>query len=289
LPNVISVAATTSTDSLAGFSNFGAHTVLMGAPGSGILSTLPNNSYGNLSGTSMASPQVAGAAALLFAANPNLSVNQLRALLAFNGDPTAALQGRSLTGRRLNVFKSLQALGENDTTPPGTVTIIPVESQSGRTVNLAWVASGDDGASGRASLYDLSFVDQNTNAVVPLTSVAPAASGSSQLSNLESPTRHTAGTLRLREFDNVGNEGMPATTPVSVPVNFADPYTTSLNSAAALSTGGTALGLTLTIVISKITRCPFLFFLRPALQHGHYFDKRQFVFLDASEAQQRRR
>src|SRR5204863_3867648 len=105
LPNVISVAATTSTDSLAGFSNFGAHTVLMGAPGLGILSTLPGNSYGSLSGTSMASTHVAGAAALLCAAKSNLSVNQLRALLAFNGDQAAALQGRSLTGRRLNIFK----------------------------------------------------------------------------------------------------------------------------------------------------------------------------------------
>src|SRR6185503_8334488 len=171
LTNVISVAATTNTDSLAGFSNFGAHTVLMGAPGSGILSTLPSNSYGNLSGTSMASPHVAGAAALLCAANSNLSVSQLRALLAFNGDPAAALQGRSLTGRRLNVFKSLQAINENDTTPPGTVTNLQVASQNGRSVKISWTAAGDDGAAGRASLYDVSFVDQNTNAIVPLTSV----------------------------------------------------------------------------------------------------------------------
>jgi subtilisin family serine protease len=244
LPNVISVAATTSTDALAGFSSFGRHSVLMGAPGLAILSTLPNNTYGSLSGTSMATPHVTGAAALLCAANPNLSVNQLRALLAFNGDPIAALQGRSLTGRRLNVFKSLQAMNENDTTPPGTATIIPVESQSGRTVNLSWVASGDDGASGQASLYDLSFVDQTTNAVVPLTSVAPVASGSSQIIKLTIPFRHTGGTIRLREYDNVGNEGTPVSTPVNVPANFADPYITTLNAPAPLSTGGTALGLT---------------------------------------------
>lgn len=244
LPNVISVAATTNTDSLAGFSNFGAHTVLMGAPGVGILSTLPNNSYGNLSGTSMATPHVAGAAALLCAANSNLTVNQLRALLAFNGDPTAALQGRSFTGRRLNVFKSLQAIGEGDTTPPGTVTNLQVASQTGRALKLSWTASGDDGPAGQASLYDVSFVDQNTNAVVPLTSVAPTASGSSQNVTVNIPYRHTAGTIRVREFDNVGNEGTPTATSVTVPANFADPYTTTLNPAAALSTGGTPLGLT---------------------------------------------
>jgi len=244
LANVMSVAATTSTDTLAGFSNFGRHSVLLGAPGSGILSTLPNNAYGALSGTSMAAPHVTGAAALLCAANSNLSVSQLRALLAFNGDTIAALQGRSLTGRRLNVFKSLQAMNENDTTPPGMVTNLQVTSQNGRSIKVSWTASGDDGPSGQASLYDVSFVDGNTNAVVPLTSVAPVSSGSSQSVTVNIPYRHTAGTIRVRAFDNVGNEGTPATIPLSVPLGFADPYITTLNSPAALSTGGTALGLT---------------------------------------------
>src|SRR5207302_3159959 len=96
LPNVISVAATTSSDTLASFSNFGTQTVMLGAPGSIIFSTLPNNQYGFLSGTSMATPHVTGAAALLCAQNPNLSVNQLRALLSFNGDIQPALQGKTL-------------------------------------------------------------------------------------------------------------------------------------------------------------------------------------------------
>jgi len=244
LPNVMSIAATTSADTLSGFSNFGAHSVLMGAPGSGILSTLPGNSYGSLSGTSMATPHVAGAAALLLAANSNLTVNQLRALLAFNGDSIAALQGKALSGRRLNVFKSLLAMSENDTTPPGAVSSLQVISQNGRSINLSWIASGDDGATGQASLYDISFIDQNTNAVVPLTTVAPVASGATQNLNVNLPYRHLAGTIRVREFDNVGNEGAPVTVSVTVPLNAADPYTTALNPAAPLSTGGTALGLT---------------------------------------------
>ncbi len=244
LPNVISVASTTSSDTLSGFSNFGAHSVLMGAPGSGIQSTLPGNSYGFLSGTSMATPHVAGAAALMLAANSNLTINQLRALLAFNGDNIAALQGKSLSGRRLNVFKSLQAMSENDNTAPGAVGSLQVISQNGRSINLSWIASGDDGAAGQASLYDVSFIDQNTSAVVPLTTVAPVASGATQNLNVNLPYRHLAGTIRVREFDNVGNEGPPVTVSVTVPVNAADPYTTQLNAASALSTGGTALGLT---------------------------------------------
>ncbi|HSP64005.1 MAG TPA: S8 family serine peptidase, partial [Pyrinomonadaceae bacterium] len=243
LTNMISVEATDQTDARASFSNFGAKSVLMGAPGVGILSTLPANTYGFLSGTSMATPHVVGAAALVCAANPNVNVNQLHALLAFNGDVIPGLQGTTLTGRRLNVFNSLQALNENDTTPPGTVANFRVTSQTGRTVNLAWNASGDDGANGQASLYDISFTDQSSGAVIPLTTVAPAASGSPQTLSLNIPYRHTAGTLRLREFYNVGNEGTPATIPVSVDPLIADPYVPSLSSPAALSTGGTPVGI----------------------------------------------
>src|SRR5262249_40135396 len=157
---------TTQSDFLAGFSNFGARSVLMGAPGVSILSTTPANTYSSFSGTSMATPHVTGAAALLCAANASLSASKLRALLAFNGDSVPALQGTTLTGRRLNVFKSLQALNENDTTPPGTPANFRVTSQTGRAVNLAWTASGDDGAAGQASLYDISFTDQFTGASV---------------------------------------------------------------------------------------------------------------------------
>jgi len=259
LPNVMSIASTTSADTLSGFSNFGAHSVLMAAPGSGILSTFPGNSYQTQNGTSMATPHVAGAAALLLAANSNLTVNQLRALLAFNGDSFAALQGKTLSGRRLNVFKSLLAMSENDTTPPGSVGSLQVTSQSGRSINLSWIASGDDGAAGQASLYDISFIDQNTNAVVPLTTVAPVASGATQNLNINLPYRHLAGTIRVREFDNVGNEGTPVNVSVTVPLISADPYTTALNAAAPLSTGGTALGLTFDDAYVENYTLPFSF------------------------------
>ena len=144
---------------------------MLGAPGVGILSTIPGNAYQSFSGTSMATPHVTGAAALLCAANPNLSVSQLRALISFNGDLVPSLSGKTLTGRRLNVFKSLQAMNEGDTTPPGTVSNFEVTSQNGRTINLSWIASGDDGAAGQASLYDIGFVDRFSGAVVPLTSI----------------------------------------------------------------------------------------------------------------------
>ncbi|MGI8835575.1 MAG: S8 family serine peptidase [Pyrinomonadaceae bacterium] len=242
-PNVIAVASTDSLDNLSGFSHYGLNSVHMGAPGSGILSTTPNNTYSSFSGTSMATPQVAGAAALLLAANPNLASQQLRSLLLFNGNLIGALAGNTFTGRRLSVANSVAALAEGDTTPPGTVTNFHVNSQNGRSLNIGWTASGDDGAVGQASLYRVSFTDGTSGAVTPLKNVVPTASGTTQAIDVKIPYRHLTGTVTLREFDNVGNEGTPATLPVTIGQLEGDPYVPQLGSAAALSSGGTPLNL----------------------------------------------
>ncbi|HEX3281110.1 MAG TPA: S8 family serine peptidase [Pyrinomonadaceae bacterium] len=241
--NVIGVAATDSADNLSTFSHYGPNTVPLGAPGTAILSTTPGNNYQSVSGTSMASPHVAGAAALLLAANPNLTVQQLRSLLLYNGDLDAALAGLTFTGRRLNVGNSFVAVTEGDVTAPGTVTNFHINSQNGRAFNIGWNASGDDGAAGQASLYTISFTDGTSGAITPLKNIIPTASGTTQSVDLKIPYRHTSGTLTLREFDNVGNEGTPASFPISINPVLGDPYVIQLASASALSTGGTALGL----------------------------------------------
>ncbi|HBB87941.1 MAG TPA: hypothetical protein DC047_10030 [Blastocatellia bacterium] len=241
--NVIGVAATDSADNLSGFSHYGANTVPLGAPGSGILSTTPGNAYQSISGTSMASPHVAGAAALLLAANPSLTLPQLRSLLLFNGDLDPALTGVTFTGRRLNVGNSFVALTEGDVTAPGTVTNLHINSQNGRSFNIGWNASGDDGAVGQASLYTVSFTDGTSGVVTPLKNTIPKATGTTQAIDLKIPYRHTSGTITLREFDNVGNEGTPATFPVTINPVQGDPYVTQLAGATTLSGGGTALGL----------------------------------------------
>ncbi len=106
-PNVVAVAATDDNDLLAGFSSFGATSVDLGAPGVDVLSTTIGNTYSVFSGTSMATPHVAGAAALVLSANDTLSVTELKDALLLSGDPIPALEGITVTGRRLNAASAL--------------------------------------------------------------------------------------------------------------------------------------------------------------------------------------
>jgi subtilisin family serine protease len=107
LPNLIAVAALNRQDNLARFSNFGARSVHIAAPGAEILSTWLNNEYEEHSGTSMATPEVSGVAALVLAAHPNLTVGELRARLLGSVDKIAALEGKVASGGRLNAARAV--------------------------------------------------------------------------------------------------------------------------------------------------------------------------------------
>ncbi|MFL6227633.1 MAG: S8 family serine peptidase [Pyrinomonadaceae bacterium] len=108
-PNVVSVAALDRNDRLARFSNYGARTVHIAAPGAEILSTWPGNQYEEHSGTSMATPEVAGVAALVLAANPNMSMKELRERLLSSVDRLPALEGKVASGGRLNAARAVGA------------------------------------------------------------------------------------------------------------------------------------------------------------------------------------
>ena len=112
--NVIAVASITSTGGLSSFSQYGATTVDIGAPGSGIWSTVPvavgkgknatiGSGYASYNGTSMATPHVTGAAALYASLNPGASASQIKNALLSSATPTPSLQGKVATNGRLNV------------------------------------------------------------------------------------------------------------------------------------------------------------------------------------------
>ena len=106
--NIISVAATNSSDELASFSNFGVQTVDLAAPGVDILSTITGDDYDTFSGTSMASPHVAGAVALAFAYRPDATAAEIRKAVLDSVDPVPGLG--VATGGRLNANRMLDFL-----------------------------------------------------------------------------------------------------------------------------------------------------------------------------------
>lgn len=137
LSNIIAVSATDSTDNLADFSNYGVANVDVAAPGVHVLGAVPpslfaGDSYIYSSGTSMASPHVAGLAALLWGYDANLTVAQVRDDILATGDMDSRLSGKVATGKRINAYNALKGL-----------TTVP---------SISSTALQDDGVSGNGKL-----------------------------------------------------------------------------------------------------------------------------------------
>lgn len=169
--NVISVGALSSNGiTLAAFSNYGAKNVDLAAPGSAIFSTLQYSRYGYKSGTSMASPQVAGAVALLNSVKPGLSVSEVKSAIFGSVDKIPELFGKVATGGKLNVGAAVaNILGipyDSNILPIGGITSQNLKSISGwakdlnspnSSINVRLIIDGAD----RGSLWtgtDGSFV-----------------------------------------------------------------------------------------------------------------------------------
>src|SRR5918995_1560004 len=105
--NILSVAATNSKDKLASFSNFGAQTVDLAAPGDHVASTFWKSDYAYMSGTSMATPYVAAAAAMLRKHHSSWDIGDISTRLRQKGDKLKALKGKTKSGKRLNINSAL--------------------------------------------------------------------------------------------------------------------------------------------------------------------------------------
>ena len=154
LDNIISVTAHDRKNEFPKFANRGETTVELAAPGVDINSTLPKNKYGLLSGTSMATPHVAGAAALIATASPGITNEELKFRLMQNLEELPEQFGsRIISGGRLHVGNAL----EQDTTPPAAVAELKLESATPHRLKVSWLAPGDDEMVGRASGYDVRY------------------------------------------------------------------------------------------------------------------------------------
>ena len=160
---VIAVASITSAGAMSSFSSYGATQVDIGAPGSSIISTVPNNSYATYSGTSMATPHVTGAIALYASKYPDASAEQIRNAILATATPTTALAGKTVTGGRLNVSA---ALDYNSTPTPSL------------SINDASVTEGNSGTQTATYTVTLSAASASVVTVNYATANGTATAGS---------------------------------------------------------------------------------------------------------------
>jgi subtilisin family serine protease len=245
--NLISVAASDRKDLRAIFTNTGSGSVHVAAPGVGILSTTPNNTYDVFSGSSMAAPHVSGAAALVCAAYPTVSLRRLRAALLYSGDaPDFDFSTRIQSGRRLNAAQALVNANSTDTTSPGPLGSVKSNtSWSSRRVEIDWTVPGDDGITNKAAAYEARFseTDISDPAAFELAKpigvgVVPTNPGTLQSLITSIPWQHTTGFIAIRAVDEVGNAGPIFSLPVTVGQSTTDPYIITKSAPTALSTGG---------------------------------------------------
>jgi len=195
--NLVAVAATQSSGGLAWFSNYGSESVDVAAPGHGILSTMPGNNYGKLSGTSMAAPHVSGMAALLKATNPKATPVEIRQALIDSSDPDSKVAGKVVANGTVNLYA---LLNEMDPPPKAPKELVATPSGSDA-VRLSWTAPTNDDLAMYRVRWGFASGVYSEDATVP------AAESTVVLEGLESGVEHF---MVVHAVDAGGNESQPS-------------------------------------------------------------------------------
>jgi hypothetical protein len=187
-------------------------------------STMPGNSYGFLSGTSMATPHVSGVAALAVAVDPNISVSDLKSVLLDGVEAIPSLTNKTVTGGRLNAKNTLELVRPSlklvsaDPTgrvsgPVSTITFTfsqPVEATSAVVANFLLNGDGDDGAFGTPDDVSVSIskIEQTLPGTVVLTLTAPLSSADRYSLTLKGTGTNPLRTPRGRPLTKAAGGGV---------------------------------------------------------------------------------
>lgn len=236
LNNIVSVGASDSLDGRAQYSqatflnaasSFGAHSVHLFAPGKSILSTMHSNDYAFQTGTSMASPHVAGAAALLKSYRPALSLFQIREILFKTASSKAALAGLAVTGGRLDVGAAMD-YDLNASTPIQPSHLAAVKIHDSR-IDLTWL---DD-----STIESGYKVEYRNDPAASFSSLATLGAGSTAYQdNAAQVIEGSYQAYRVRAFNGIGESAPTAEVSLIVPpLAPADLQAASQDSAPRLS------------------------------------------------------
>lgn len=238
--NVVAVAATDRFDRLASFSNYGATAVDLAAPGVGILSTTPNNTYSTFSGTSMAAPHVTGTVALVWSAQPGLTYRQVISRVKAGVDRVDSLVGKVATGGRLNAAKAL-ATTSLDMTGPRIIAAVPNGAASVSSIRLtfsepietATFTAADitrfTGPKGKVDVKQVKAVAGSNNTQFDVTFAAQTATGTYQF-DLGPYIADMAGNLMDQDGNGIQGEAADA---YRVVFRVAKPSTRTFTNATA--------------------------------------------------------
>jgi subtilisin family serine protease/PKD repeat protein len=237
--NIVAVASTDRNDVIASSSSYGLTTVDLGAPGREILSTIAGNAYAVFSGTSMATPHVAGAAALVLSVNPTLVTAELKDLLLTTGDPNASLAGKTVSGRRLNLANAVAAAGPpvprfGLSAGPGRQAISQGEATS---FDLGVTSVGGFGATLTFSPASVTAPGAATLTVATSCLTAPGTYELTITGQSGALTRSSNVTLVVRPYGTASFSHLSSDTPIAIPDNDAAGITSTITVAEDLTLG----------------------------------------------------